>query len=294
MVFEMEMKELLTFKKIIEEGTFSQAAKQLNYAQSTVTAHIKKLESEIGFLLFERGWDARLTEEGKLFAEEVENLLTHWGYSISQAQRISNEEKGSLRIGLLESVSKRLIPIILKFLNAEKPYIHCDFVVGNTALLSEMMNHNKIDFAVCGNNENISNVKFIVICDEQIEFIVNNPEHPLLQKEFVEVFDIVDYPVIVGESNCYSYQSVSSLLAENNLSFKRIYNCSALNLIPEMLFGNTIGIIPKGTILNEEVLSFKVKGFNSKIPIGILISSKNKNYLSHTKQKIMNVIKEVL
>ncbi|HDR3490573.1 MULTISPECIES: LysR family transcriptional regulator [Bacillus] len=290
----MEMKELLTFKKIIEEGTFSQAAKQLNYAQSTVTAHIKKLESEIGFLLFERGWDARLTEEGKLFAEEVENLLTHWEYSISQAQRISNEEKGSLRIGLLESVSKRLIPIILKFLNAEKPYIHCDFVVGNTALLSEMIDHNKIDFAVCGNNENISNVKFIVICDEQIEFIVNNPEHPLLQKEFVEVFDIVDYPVIVGESNCYSYQSVSSLLAENNLSFKRIYNCSALNLIPEMLFGNTIGIIPKGTILNEEVLSFKVKGFNSKIPIGILISSKNKNYLSHTKQKIMNVIKEVL
>ncbi|HDR7676230.1 Uncharacterized protein BCZB5J_03137 [Bacillus cereus] len=290
----MEMKELLTFKKIIEEGTFSQAAKQLNYAQSTVTAHIKKLESEIGFLLFERGWDARLTEEGKLFAEEVENLLIHWEYSISQAQRISNEEKGSLRIGLLESVSKRLIPIILKFLNAEKPYIHCDFVVGNTALLSEMIDHNKIDFAVCGNNENISNVKFIVICDEQIEFIVNNPEHPLLQKEFVEVFDIVDYPVIVGESNCYSYQSVSSLLAENNLSFKRIYNCSALNLIPEMLFGNTIGIIPKGTILNEEVLSFKVKGFNSKIPIGILISSKNKNYLSHTKQKIMNVIKEVL
>ncbi len=294
MVFEMEMKELLTFKKIIEEGTFSQAAKQLNYAQSTVTAHIKKLESEIGFLLFERGWDARLTEEGKLFAEEVENLLIHWEYSISQAQRISNEEKGSLRIGLLESVSKRLIPIILKFLNAEKPYIHCDFVVGNTAILSEMIDHNKIDFAVCGNNENISNVKFIVICDEQIEFIVNNPEHPLLQKEFVEVFDIVDYPVIVGESNCYSYQSVSSLLAENNLSFKRIYNCSALNLIPEMLFGNTIGIIPKGTILNEEVLSFKVKGFNSKIPIGILISSKNKNYLSQTKQKIMNVIKEVL
>lgn len=66
----------------------------------------KKLENEIGFLLFERGWDARLTEEGKLFAEEVENLLTHWEYSITQAQRISNEEKGSLRIGLLESVAK--------------------------------------------------------------------------------------------------------------------------------------------------------------------------------------------
>jgi LysR family transcriptional regulator, regulator of the ytmI operon len=288
MVYQMEMKELITFKKIIEEGTFSQAAKQLNYAQSTVTTHIKKLENEIGFLLFERGWDARLTAEGKLFAEEVENLLTHWEYSISQAQRISNEEKGSLRIGLLESVAKRLMPIILKFLNAEKPYIHCDFVVGNTALLSEMIEQNKIDFAVCGNNKNISNVKFIAICDEQIEFIVNHPNHPLLQKEFVEIFDIIDYPIVVGESSCYSYQSVSSFVVENNLSFKRVYNCSALNLIPQMLFGDAIGII------NEEVLSFKIKGFNSKIPIGILISTKNNSYLSQTKQKIINIIKVAL
>lgn len=124
----------------------------------------------------------KINRRRKTFAEEVENLVTHWEYSITQAQRISNEEKGSLRIGLLESVAKRLIPIILEFLNAEKPYIHCDFVVGNTALLSEMIEHNKIDFAVCGNNENKSKVKFIPICDEQIEFIVNNPEHPLLQK----------------------------------------------------------------------------------------------------------------
>ena len=56
------------------------------------------------------------------------------------------------------------------------------FVVGNTALLSEMIEHNKIDFAVCGNNENKSKVKFIPICDEQIEFIVNNPKHPFVTK----------------------------------------------------------------------------------------------------------------
>ena len=61
----------------------------------------------------------KINRRRKTFAEEVENLVTHWEYSITQAQRISNEEKGSLRIGLLESVAKRLIPIILEFLNAE-------------------------------------------------------------------------------------------------------------------------------------------------------------------------------
>jgi DNA-binding transcriptional LysR family regulator len=291
----MEIKELNTFKMIVEEGTFSLAAKKLNYAQSTVTTHIKKLENELGFLLFERGWDARLTEEGALFAEEVDRLLMHWDYSISQAQRISNEEKGTLRIGLTDSVAKKLIPPILKYLNNEKPYIHCDFVVGNTALLSQILEQNKIDFAVCGNSKNISDVNFTPLCKEQIEFIVNNPNHPVLQKESVEISEIINYPILIGENSCYYYQSVNAFLSENNLSFKRVYNCSALHLIPKMIFGDAIGIIPKGTILKDSNISFNVKGFDpTNMPIGLLISSKKRDYLSKTKQQVMKLIESVL
>ncbi|MDZ5480329.1 LysR family transcriptional regulator [Bacillus thuringiensis] len=290
----MEIKELNTFKMIVEEGTFSLAAKKLNYAQSTVTTHIKKLENELGFLLFERGWDARLTEEGTLFAKEVDNLLMHWDYSISQAQRISNEEKGRVRIGLTESVAKKLMLSILNYLDNEKPYIHCDFIVGNTALLSQLLEQNKIDFAVCGNSKNSSNMNFTPLYNEQIEFIVNNPHHPILHKESVEVFDIINYPILIGENSCYYYQSVNTFLSEKNLSFKRVYNCSALHLIPQMVFGNAIGIIPKGTILNKGNISFKVKGFDPQMPIGLLISSKNRNYLSQTKQRLMKLIESLL
>ncbi|WCK56286.1 LysR family transcriptional regulator [Aneurinibacillus sp. Ricciae_BoGa-3] len=286
----MDIKELKTFKMIVEAGTFSLAAKKLNYAQSTVTTHIKKLEKELGFLLFERGWDARLTDEGNLFAEEVDNLLMHWDYSISQAQRISSEEKGKLRIGLLESFTKKLMPSILKYLNNEKPYIHCDFVVGNTALLSKMIDQNQIDFAVCGNNQNISNVNFTPLCKEQVEFIVNNPNHPVLQKESVEISDIINYPIFIGENSCYYYQSVNAFLLENNLAFKRVYNCSSLHLIPQMVVGDAIGIIPKGTVLNQNTISFKVNGYDPKFPIGLLISSKKRNYLSQTKQQLIKLI----
>lgn len=290
----MEIKELHTFKMIVEEGTFSRAAKTLNYAQSTVTTHIKKLENELGFLLFERGWDARLTDEGVLFAEEVNSLLMHWDYSMSQAQRISNEEKGTIRIGLLESIVEKLIPSILKYLNNEKPYIHCDFVIGNTALLSRLVDQHNIDFAVCGNNKNSSNVNFTPLCKEQIEFIVNTPHHPVLQKESVEISDIINYPILIGENSCYYHQSVNAFLSENNLSFKRVYNCSALHLIPKMVFGHAIGIIPKGTSLIQSNISFKVKGFDPKMPIGLLIPSKKRNYLSQTKQQLVKIIESSL
>lgn len=46
------IKELQSFKTIVEEGTFTRAAAKLNYAQSTVTNHIKKLEDELEVALF--------------------------------------------------------------------------------------------------------------------------------------------------------------------------------------------------------------------------------------------------
>lgn len=290
----MEIKELTTFNTIVEEGTFSLAAKKLNYAQSTVTTHIKKLEKDLGFLLFKRGWDAKLTDEGALFIKEVEDLLKHWDYSISQAQRISNEEKGTIKIGLLETIAQKLIPAILNYLNVNKPYIHCEFFIDNTALLADLLDQNKLDFAVCGHNTKLSGFQFTQISEEQIEFIVNTPNHPLLQQDSVHIADIIRYPILIGENSCYYYQSVNHFLSENNLTFQRVYNCNALHLIPDMIFGDAIGIIPKGTTLKSSNISFKVKGFNPKMPIGLLISSKRRNYLSQTKQQIMKVIESSL
>ncbi|RBN43392.1 LysR family transcriptional regulator, partial [Priestia megaterium] len=268
--------------------------KKLNYAQSTVTTHIKKLEKYLGFLLFERGWEATLTKEGTLFVEEVDSLLKHWEYSISQAQRISKEEKGTIKIGLSESIAQRLMPAILSYLNEEKPYIHCDFTIGNTALLSELLRQDKLDFAVCGQNTNLSGVTFTPLGKEQIQFIVNTSNHPLLQQETVEIADIIHYPILIGENSCYYYQSVNHFLAENDLAFKTVYSCSALHLIPEMMFGHAVGIIPRGTSVKPSNISFEVKGFDPQMPIGLLISTEKRTYLSQTKKNVIEVIKSSL
>ncbi|OFD41416.1 hypothetical protein BWGOE3_35200 [Bacillus mycoides] len=50
----MEIKQLITFKVAAETLNFTQTAKKLNFAQSSVTAQIKTLETELGTPLFER------------------------------------------------------------------------------------------------------------------------------------------------------------------------------------------------------------------------------------------------
>ena len=50
----MEIRNLVTFTHVAEQGSFTKAAELLGYSQSTVSFQIKQLEEELDCLLFER------------------------------------------------------------------------------------------------------------------------------------------------------------------------------------------------------------------------------------------------
>lgn len=50
----MESLELRIFREVAQESSISKAAENLNYVQSNITAHIKRLEEELGTILFIR------------------------------------------------------------------------------------------------------------------------------------------------------------------------------------------------------------------------------------------------
>lgn len=62
----MDLKTLKTFQTIVNFGSFNRAAEEMNYAQSTVTMQIQRLESDLGCQLLERGKQITLTEAGRL------------------------------------------------------------------------------------------------------------------------------------------------------------------------------------------------------------------------------------
>ena len=50
----MEFRQIETFLKVAELGSFSRAAERLGYSQSAVTMQVKQLERELGARLFDR------------------------------------------------------------------------------------------------------------------------------------------------------------------------------------------------------------------------------------------------
>lgn len=117
------IKELQSFKTIVEEGTFTRVAAKLNYAQSTVTNHIKKLEDELEVALFLEGKSNVLTLEGELLKQEVPELIAHWERVKEQLINASHTVEYSLRMGILQPYDILVLPALLHDFSQHYPKI---------------------------------------------------------------------------------------------------------------------------------------------------------------------------
>ncbi len=110
----MELRQLVTFKTIVEADGFKRAADQLGYAQSSITAHVKELEQELGQPLFHRlGKKVSLTQAGRSFLPYAEQILQLYIES-KDVLRNTDEPSGPLAIGASESLLIYCLPDWLK------------------------------------------------------------------------------------------------------------------------------------------------------------------------------------
>ena len=70
----MEIRQLTSLLAIADHGSFSAAAKSLGTVQSNVSAHISRLEKDLGTTLIDRH-SGQLTDEGLAVAERARRIV---------------------------------------------------------------------------------------------------------------------------------------------------------------------------------------------------------------------------
>ena len=144
----MELKYLYTIRKILDTGSYQNAANALNYAQSTITFQVKQLETELGIKIFEKkGMKMELTEEGKnvlplidQVIEAADNLLSY--------KNAQDGISGTLKIALPETlVTYQLQPVLQKFKELA-PNVNLSIHVMNCFAIHEQMIGGNFDIAI--------------------------------------------------------------------------------------------------------------------------------------------------
>ncbi len=199
----MELKYVLEFVELINAGKFSEAANRLFLSQSSLSKHMKTLESDLGVELFERETKRKviLSEYGKLYLPYAEQIaMLHKEYlALQEAHRKSSAS--TLKIGSIPSMMPyRITDLLAEFqtcqpnliLHVEElesaescAYIHqgkldCAFVRENAQLVDKSLKHVSYTFdtlcAVLHKNHPLAVEKHIhltQLCDESFLLLKN-------------------------------------------------------------------------------------------------------------------------
>ena len=142
----MELADLRTLVSVMEAGSITAAAKELNRVPSGVTTRILQLEEELGVQLF-------LREKKRLYPTDKAHTL--YGYARKILAMVDEAEDrvrgmvpgGKFRIGALESAAAVRLPEVLARLHAGYPQIALELVIGTSRSLYEDMLENRLDAA---------------------------------------------------------------------------------------------------------------------------------------------------
>src|SRR5437870_4136858 len=107
----MELRHLRYFLAVGEALNFTKAAAQLRVAQPALSRQVQDLEEEMGVDLLRRSpRGVTLTAEGKLFLEEVRELLKRADESVEKVRALARGEYGELHVGYAPSPTVEILP----------------------------------------------------------------------------------------------------------------------------------------------------------------------------------------
>ena len=135
------------FLAVVDHGTFTAAAAQVNVSQPTLSAGIAKLEREAGARLFRRNSQrVELTEAGARFAVHARRIERE--FNLAQASIGELATAGTLRLGVLTTIATADLAAFTACAAQAAPGLAVELVEGNAAALSQHLARGRIDFAL--------------------------------------------------------------------------------------------------------------------------------------------------
>src|SRR6476646_57776 len=105
----LDLRQLRYFAQVVESGSFSKAANQLNVAQPALSQHVRHMEEELGVALLHRGAQGvSPTEAGERLMRHAKRILAEFAEIHDSVRGETIAPRGEVRFGMPGTVSELL------------------------------------------------------------------------------------------------------------------------------------------------------------------------------------------
>ncbi len=241
----MNIQKYLAFVKAVEFGSFTKAAKCLNYTQSGISRMINDLEQEWKVTLLERGKNGlKLTSDGTKLLPYVKSICDDYEKLQMQVDEINGLQSGLIRIGTFSSVATHWLPNIIREFQKDYPNIDYELLLGDYTEIEKWIGEGRVD---CGFLRLPTNPDFETIFLEQDKLLAIIPEnHPLKDCDTFPVKALCDEPFMLLEKGAKA--EISEIFERCNLEpnvhfttwddyaiMSMVANGLGLSILPELI-----------------------------------------------------------
>lgn len=292
----MDQRLLLYFTTLIDEGSFTKAAKKLFISQPSLSGAIKKLETDIGITLIERTTrNISITKEGEILYIEAKKLLNHSNHVKNEMNRLKKMGPLELQIGVIESAIFWL-PKVLASYNKKNPDIHIKLfeLLGLDEVELALENYH-IHLAITNQHFESKEIETIPIYKENLVAVLPNG-HFLREKEHISIYDLQYEKLILSKAG---FQTRTDILNEfrkagiiPNIQFEIERFETACSLVEE---GLGLTIIPENYInrWNRSTLITK-KLHSNNLSRSVYIAYLKNRYIPPVVESFIDLVKSYL
>jgi LysR family hydrogen peroxide-inducible transcriptional activator len=248
----MEIHQLEYFIAIVETGSFSRAAERCNVAQPSLSQQIKKLETEIGHLLFDRlGRTVVLTDAGRLLIPKARTILEEIQGIKTDIQSDIQVGQGSLAVGFIPTVSPFILPSVIRRFSQEFPEASLEVHEDLTDEIVRKIVKAELDVGITSlpiKNKLIQTEELLT----ETLLVASSSKYDIANQASIQVQELDNFPFIaLSEVHCLGEQ-IQTFCYQQDLALNIVCHTTQLSTVHNCIaMGLGVSLVPQALVINE-------------------------------------------
>ncbi len=203
----MTLTDLRYLVALARERHFGRAAEKCHVSQPTLSVAIKKLEDQLGVMLFERSAaDVKITAIGQRIVEQAERVLLEAAQVKEIAASGKDPLSGPLRLGVIYTIGPYLLPRLIPRMHELAPRMPLFIQENYTGRLTESLKRGELDVIVISLPFAEQGVVTRVVYDEPFRVLLPSG-HPWENTPDIQPDMLAeDQLLLLGAGNCFRDQ----------------------------------------------------------------------------------------
>lgn len=284
---EQNISKYKAFVTAVESGSFSEAARILNYSQSGISRMIADLEKECGVPLLQRAKQGVcMTSSGIEIFPYAMKLCQEFDKLQMKIDDMNGIQSGMIRIGTFSSVATHWLPNIISAFQKEYPGIGYELLLGDYEEIENWISIGRVDFGFLRLPTRKSFECIELERDQQMVILSRN--HPMADRNTFPVKALNDYPFIMLEKGVKA--EITDIFVKNHMipkpKFTTFDDYAVMSMVEK---GLGISILPK-LILQRISYDIIVKPLDVEAYRTIGVAMRDKKELSLAARRFLEFI----